>query len=253
MKALVLQVRIGKTDLNSFANESYRKFEEQICIPSIQNWAKKCGYDYKMITESSIAKSPFFKSDPHRFACERLLHLDNQNYDYIIYIDADVYASKHAPIFPVTEGLFICNEHDGDGMWSLNKIDPNSEYSDEFSSHLKTKCYNTGVFSVDPVTGSSIKNYFLTRIENLDNRDMLYADQDIVNAWIIKNNCIELDTKWNYLTMYKQMASRSETSAGFSEHYIKDSEYIDMKSTHFVHFLGLAKTCHTKILKKFKF
>jgi hypothetical protein len=238
-KVLVLQTKIGTADFNNIQSpvmKDYFEFEQKVCIPSVKHWANKCGYDYKMITTSSINDDTFFHNIPHKYASERLMHLSQDEYDYIVYLDTDVFVAKHSPSFPLIPGLSSPTRDFNIDFF--NKIYPDIPYTGQ--KHL-----NSGVFSVDKETGKKITKYFKDRLESGDNRNVEYADQDILNVWQFNNGINRLDRKWNYLLLHFHMLNINNCFEPKSNE-MTSQNYDELKKANFVHFVG-----HSKLLFKF--
>jgi hypothetical protein len=238
-KILVLQIKIGNKDFSNIDGlEKYFEFEKNVCLPSVKNWAKKCGYDYKLITESSIKNNNFFKTEQHKYSSERLMNLYYEDYDYIIYFDADVYVNINAPEFPIIEGFSSVEQ-------PLTKSDWNYRFKGIDSTHLKH--INAGVYSVDKETGKKIFKYFLNRLQSNDNINTTYGDQDILNAWQFKNGCNFLDKKWNYLLWNEHIDPRkcNTNSPHSKEVHVRlllKQNYSNLRNANFIHFAGNVKT-----------
>lgn len=211
MKVCVYQVKIGnQTYLDKFTGtpSNFCVFEKKICMPSVKDWAKWCGYDYRIIASPTIKRNNFFSCDFDWYSSEKIMHVDDSKYDFVIYVDSDVYVHKKER-FPLHQGLSIVEE----------KI-PNERFSENISSVSENLYYNAGVFSVDTNTAKSIKSFFLNYIYTESPKKMEYAEQDILNRWIVQNGCNPLNDEWNYL-MYKNVS--------------------EGKNKNFYHFLGQSK------------
>ena len=238
-KILVIQVKIGNKDFHNRNDlNKYFEFEENVCRPSVISWSKRCGYDYKLITESSIENNNFFKTVQHKYAAERLMHLYHEDYDYIIYIDTDVYVSKNSPKFPINFGLTGVPRYVSQDEWK--QLFPNIKYSNQ-------QYINSGVFCVDKETGKTIFKYFLDRLESGDNSNITYADQDILNAWQFKNGCNIIGQKWNYLLLHNHMLNVSNCFDIKSKEMLEQN-YDLLKESNFIHFVG-----HSKLIYNFFF
>lgn len=237
-KILVLQIKIGNKDFSNIDDlKKYFEFEKNVCLPSVKNWAKKCGYDYRLITKSSIKNNNFFKTEQHKYSAERLMNLYYEDYDYIIYIDTDVYVNINAPEFPIIQGFSSVEQ-------TLTKYEWNHRFKGIDFTHLKY--INAGVYSVDKETGKKIFNYFLNRLQSNDNINTIYGDQDILNAWQFKNECNFLDKKWNYLLWNEHIDPRkNNTNSALSKkvfvRLLLKQNYSNLRNANFIHFVGNTK------------
>jgi hypothetical protein len=238
LKILVIQIKIGNKDFHNIPDtEDYFEFEKSVCIPSVKNWANKCGYDYKMITTSSINDDTFFKTEQHKYSAERLMHLHNDYYDYIIYIDTDILVTENCPKFPIANGLTALVENIPEKLWI--KLFPNIDST-------KHNYLNAGVFSVDKETGKKITKYFKDRLESGDNRNVEYADQDILNAWQFNNSYNKLDDSWNYMLWHKHINpeitnANSRICKEVDIRFLIKQDYTKFREAKFIHFVSDSK------------
>jgi hypothetical protein len=238
MKILVIQIKIGNNDFTNSSNlDKYFEFEKNICLPSVKNWAQRCGYDYKLITESSIENNNFFKTVQHKYSAERLMHLYHEDYDYIIYVDADVYVTDNAMKFPIKNGLLTTTEYIDEKKWNQRFPGIN---------HTNLNYINAGIYSVDKETGKKISKYFLNRLQMNDNKNIVYADQDILNAWQFENGFEKLNDSWNYMLWHKHIDPKEHnTNSGDSRRVeirlLLKQNYSELKNANFIHFVGNTK------------
>ena len=247
-KVLVVQVKIGENDFNNTGDAFFRKIEKKEFIPSVKQWADKCGYDYKLITESSIKNKNFFINLNHCYSSEKLIHIDNSRYEYVIYIDSDIYVSEYTPFFPLCAGLSIIPQRIPEFFKNAKDY-----YTKDFVDNTKRNYFNAGVFCVDIQTGKKIKNYFLNKMAENNRENIFLADQDILNSWIYQNSCNILDEKWNYIVSHNHLPSQVFNSSKNSfcvKEYIKKSPKINLKETYFLHFAGTSKIYTKELLKK---
>lgn len=221
MKILILQIDItkGYIEYNHPSpspwdrKERIRRNIENVFQPSVQSWAKKMSYDYIRIDYhnadyvkafGNLYREPTQETkligddELHcltRFSC---LDLD---YDYILYLDNDIYVHDKCEEFPFKPGISICKDQPF----------PNN-YGKNLKSLAKTQgdtWYSCGVFSVDRTTGIHFKNYVLSLMEKkiLFNNfkypgkiDQLYTNIYCNNNLDILN---ELDITWNNIVNLK--------------------------------------------------
>ena len=250
MKVLVLQVRIGSSDLNALHGTGYstwQKFEQNVCMLSVKKWASKNNYDYKLVTQSSISNIEFFPSNNHRYAAERLMHFNFTEYDYLIYIDSDIFIMNSAPEFNLIPGLSIAKENDGTQKASEWMVDRYTKYLKDF----RKAYYNSGVLCMDKETGHSIYEFFINKLQNHDNTDIEFADQDVINQWIVHNTCNILDQKWNYFARnYLCAPFHDKDFLKKNQKHIQNEDFTNMSQSYFIHFLGESKFFCREMFKK---
>jgi len=257
MKVLVLQVRIGSSDLNALHGVGYntwQKFEQDVCMPSVVKWADKNNYDYKLVTHSSISNLDFFPTNNHRYAAERLMHFNFTKYDYLIYIDSDIFIMNSAPEFNLIPGLSIAKENSGIPVDGTQK---ESEWMvGRYTKYLKAfrkAYYNSGVLCMDKETGANIYKFFINKLLEGDNTDIQFADQDIINQWIVHNKCNILDQKWNHFARnYMCVPFHDKDFLKKNQNYIQTANFTNMDQSYFIHFLGESKFFCREIFKKIK-
>lgn len=213
MKTCVYQIKISDNNyLGKFKKDTknFHVFEKKICIPSVKQWAFECGYDYKLIETPTIKRNGFYTHEADWYASEKLIQAYDEKYDYMIYVDTDIFVRKKEA-FPLIPGLSIVEE----------KI-PDDRFFRTIDDRSKNIYYNSGVFSLDQSTGYSIKSFFLDYINNKSSKGIEYGDQDILNKWILNNGCNSLDDKWNYL-LYNELSLTTNKN--------------------FFHFVGINKQC----------
>lgn len=237
MKVLVYQVRIGTNNIQSDRygtnTGKFWQFEKEACIPSVENWAKRCGYDYKIYTESTILKfnDSFFERPSDFYSAEKMMHLFDENYDYVIYIDSDVYVKPSTKSFPLQKGFSAVVE-----PVSLD------DYLKTFSFTEEPKYFNAGVFSVDYETGKDLHNFFIGKLASGDNNKIVQAEQDIINEWILNNECNELDEKWNYL-LHRYGRESIDILSDF------DNGNLNLSDKNIFHFISEAKVFYRELCK----
>jgi len=225
---LVYQVKIGSENIQSIRHKNptdqYNVFEKKHCIPSVQRWAKKHGYDYKIYKESTIPDQYrcFFPVVCDLYSAEKMMRLGVHSYDWLLYIDADIYVRPEAGPFEFQKGLTIKSE-----------IVEEKTYKRIFGEDFNEKYYyNAGVFSADRDTADSLYNYFIDTISSGDNSRVKEAEQDIINHWIKEHGCNELDEKWNF------MCHQWERTW---DQIIKEPQKYHFKNMNMYHFVSDAK------------
>lgn len=259
-KVLVMQTKIGDNDNYNYNVEEFKKVEKNIFMPSAKEWAKIHGYDYELLTESTIPEHDLFTTKWLRYGGERLNHFDRPEYDYIIHIDTDIFISKNAPEFPLKKGISMVKEKPENidlKYYEENCIDRNI-----IKNYSESGYFNTGVLCIDTETGKKLTDYF-HKIMNLNdpviNNDNWLGDQDITNIWLLNNSDIivnELEQNWNYFIMHTHLPKHDSTIDDFierSKSFITTTEDIDMNKIHFVHFFGPSKFVIKLLLKKLRY
>ena len=210
MKVLVYNCKIGTGSLWSEVyskwdkaeispKEKFYNFEKEVAMPSIERWAKKNGYEYQNYTKSTTPRTGFFtgENDPIGYIVwEKLMRMYNPEYDYVIYLDTDIYVHERAGEFPIQKGLSICPEYDWETEPS-HKI----HYYDVYNADPH-KCHylNAGVFAIDRETAKEYFEWCLERLHKCEVQNTWIFDQDFANVWQIANRerVNYLDNKWNY-------------------------------------------------------
>lgn len=237
MKCCLVTICIGEKYL-----KEYNKFFK----PSQENYAKKCNYDFKILTD-------YIKEPKHPFLIylNKILVCDYQwdkEYDYIIFVDADIVINENTPP--------IHNEYNfGDKIGVVNQSQPtlqarielqkNIGYEVTARDYYKLKSnhdiktahiINTGVLVLQPKKHKLfLRNIFDTYYQkNINNFPKVFAhyEQSVIGYEIQKNNMhFFMNMKWNALwannkyffnTMKKQLLTLQE---------FHDDNY-------FIHFAG---------------
>lgn len=217
MKILVYQVRIGLGNIHSGRmnrnTTDFHRFEQIKCLPSVAAWADRHGYDYKLITKPTLQDNNFFSCDVDRYSAEKMMHLNNDDYDYLVYVDSDVLASDTAGPFPIKDGFSIAREKFGDHMFF--RIFPNE---------IENTYCNAGVFGVDTKTGKKLYKYFLDTVTSGNNGWIEQAEQDIINSWIQKNDYNILDQSWNHMLFRYDVFSNMNIGQNNFFHFIAEAK-----------------------------
>jgi hypothetical protein len=258
MKVLVYQVKIGEksfVDLHTPNRDNisdYNAFEKNICNPSVEAWARKCGYDYKMynLENHTFEETGFFCGDMYPmgyFLSQRIQYIHQDEYDYVIYLDNDIYVNPNAPEFPISDGF--------SGIADFPVV--NDIAREKMAGHYipfpeNYIYFNSGVYGVDKMTGNKIKDYFYSRFnsgESHSDFDSLWCpDQTILNQYFVSSG-----DKINYL---------SKQWNGFLWDYCRDINCPFNKSDvlldqplseiYFYHFLSSTKNDYVDIFDKIK-
>ncbi len=192
-KFLILQIDIA--DGTQWGDKKTIDPIRDLFIPSVKNYSDKHGYKHLLITESRYEKEfgnfDFLATKTKHYSFERYFHFNN-DYDYTIYIDNDVY------IYPDSQPLFefsgLCNVREPEGNSSLlfrevNNLDTSYGY------------YNSGVTFCDNKTAKKLSKYMIDRMLNKERAKGKNSDNMLLNEFIINNktNFLELGCEWNYM------------------------------------------------------
>tara|TARA_B100001142_G_C14031882_1_gene538474 strand:- start:192 stop:677 length:486 start_codon:yes stop_codon:yes gene_type:complete len=156
-KYLVLQIDIGAG--TQWGNEKTINPIRDIFIPSVKQYCKKHQYKYSLIKESTYEKKygqfDFLATRTKHYSFERYFHFEN-DYDFTIYIDNDVYIYADAEPFPEFKGLRNVREPEGSSaniFRKANCLDHNFGY------------FNSGVTFCDKQTAKQLADYMINRLK----------------------------------------------------------------------------------------
>lgn len=191
--------------------DKYLQEYNKLFRPSQEKYAKKCGYDFKVITE--YIDGPIH---PHMITMQKWLVCDynwNTEYDFIIFIDADIIINENTPTIhneyefgnkiglvnqsqPSLQARLLCQKHKG------YEVTANDYYKKYVGVDFKNveHIINSGVLVLQP-------KYHKTILRSLYN---IYKTNRINNQWhyeqatlgyeIQKNNMhYFMNMKWNAL------------------------------------------------------
>ncbi len=224
-KFLILQIDIGEG--TQWGSKNTINPIREVFIPSVKKYCKKFQYDYSIITKSSYEeKYPNFdflaKKNKH-YSFERYFHFNN-DYDYTIYIDNDVYVFSDAEPLPEFVGLRNAREPEGNSSKIFREV---NNLQDSYGY------YNSGVTFCDNSTAKKLSNYMIDRLNNKIRPKGKNSDNMLLNEFIIENKEIftEIGNEWNYMP------------------FLPNSKII--KKPNFFHFVGiLGKKLINKLQEK---
>ncbi|MDB4860177.1 hypothetical protein OAI01_01300 [Alphaproteobacteria bacterium] len=212
-KYLILQVDIGSG--TQWGDDRTINPIREIFIPSVESYCKKFNYKHLVITESLYEKKftnfDFLATKKKHYSFERYFHFDN-DYEYTIYLDNDVYIYPDSQPLPEFTGLRNAREAEANSskvFREVNHLDNSYNY------------YNSGVTFCDRSTAKLISNYMLYRMENKIIAKGKNSDNMLLNEFILENKKIfnEMGNEWNYMP--------------FSPSFTK------IKKPNFFHFVGM--------------
>ena len=224
-KFLILQIDIGVG--TQWGNENTINPIREVFIPSVKKYCKKFQYDYSIITKSSYeekyANFDFLATKNKHYSFERYFHFNN-DYDYTIYIDNDVYVFSDAEPLPEFVGLRNAREPEGNSSKIFREV---NNLQDSYGY------YNSGVTFCDNSTAKKLSNYMIDRLNNKIRAKGKNSDNMLLNEFIVENKEIftEIGNEWNYMP------------------FLPNSKII--KKPNFFHFVGiLGKEIINKLQEK---
>jgi len=141
--------------------------------------------------EKTYATFDFLATKSKHYSFERYFHFDN-NYDYTIYIDNDIYIYPDADRLPEIKGLANVREPEGNSsrvFREANNLDNSFGY------------YNSGVTFCENLVAKKLSNYMIKRLEKKQRAKGKNSDNMLLNEFIIENQNIfyEIGNEWNYM------------------------------------------------------
>ena len=189
---IIIQIDIGAG--TQWGNKDTINPIRDVFIPSVKKYCNKFQYDYFLVKESSYENKfdfDFLATKNKHYSFERYFHFDN-NYDYTIYIDNDVYIYPDSEPLPEFHGLRNVREPEGNSskiFRDVNKLDNSYRY------------FNSGVTFCDNLTAKTLSKYMIDRLEKKIRAKGKNSDNMLLNEFIIENKKIfkELGCEWNYM------------------------------------------------------
>jgi len=192
--------------------DNYIKQYNNLFRQSHEDYAKKCGYDFKVITD--YIDNP---AHPSLISLKKIIVCNyswDKEYDYIIFIDADIIINSETPT--------IHNYYDfGDKIGVVNQSQPNLEarlitqkhkgYEVTAKEYYKLKSghnietdhiINTGVLVLQPKKHKDFLQNIFNKYYNkqINNIAGFHYEQSVIGYEIQKNNLhFFMDMKWNAL------------------------------------------------------
>ena len=188
-------IQIDIADGTQWGDANTNKFIRQICIPSVQRYCQKYGYEYQLITESKyekeIGKFDFLATKLKHYSFERYFHFHNPDKS-TIYIDNDIYIFNEADPLPPIKGLMNVREPEGNSskiFREVNNLPPDIPY------------YNSGVIMADKDNSKKLSEYMINRLLTYKRAKGKNTDNMMLNEYLIENEIEfnELGCEWNYM------------------------------------------------------
>ncbi len=192
-KYLILQIDIGNG--TQWGESKTADPIRELFIPSVKKYCEKFNYDYLLVKESEYEKKygkfDFLATKLKHYSFERYFHFNN-NYDYTVYIDNDIYIYPDADRLPEFSGLGNVREPEGNSskiFREVNNLDETFGY------------YNSGVTFCDRNVAKKLSSYMIGRLEKKNRPKGKNSDNMLLNEFIIENENIfnEIGSEWNYM------------------------------------------------------
>lgn len=195
MKKKFLIIQIDINEGTQWGNKKTINPIREIFIPSVAEYCSKHGYDYSLIKESVYEQKygtfDFLATKNKHFSFERYFHFDN-DYEYTIYIDNDVYVYPDAQALPHINGLANVREPEGNSSRIFREV---NNLGDKYGY------FNSGITFCNKKTAKKLSAYMINRLENKERAKGKNSDNMLLNEFIIDNRTIfnELGSEWNYM------------------------------------------------------
>jgi hypothetical protein len=232
--------------------DSYLKQYDSLFRSSQEAYAKKCGYDFQVITDYiSEPRHPHLVSFNKVLVCN---YNENKNYDYIIFIDADILINPNTPPIhtaydfgdkigvvnqsqPTLEARLLCQKKKGFEVTAKEYYKLKSNH-DIDTDHI----INTGLLVIQPrkhkeFLQSIFDKYSFTQINH---KSGFHYEQSCIGYEIQKNNLfLFMDMKWNALWgnnkyYYNMLIPSMKKNATIKNLCLQDF----FNSNYFIHLAG---------------
>ena len=196
-KYLVLQIDIGPG--TQWGKKQTINPIREVFMPSVKKYCQKFNYDYLLVKKSNyqkiIGEFDFLPSKNKHYAFERYFHFNN-DYDYIIYLDNDVYVYLDAEPLPEFKGVRIAREPESSSsilFREANNLDNSYGY------------FNSGVIFCDNSSAKILQEYMIGRAKKKIKAKGKNTDNMMVNEFILKNKelFLEIGSQWNYMPFFE--------------------------------------------------
>lgn len=224
MKVCLVTIAIGETYYTKFLH---------IFMRSQFEYAKRMGYDYKIINKSiGDVQTPATISLEKQLLCSQSWA---QDYDFLIFLDADILVSRDAPPIHI-----LCKDTDKIGVvdemcqptreersalqirngwektateyYSLCQLDLNTEY-----------IYNTGVLVFQPKKHAEFCRMIYVKYKERQKTHprKYHYEQAVANyEYQTADMCLSLDSKWNAVwSLHKETTYRGVLADFMKENY----------------------------------
>ena len=158
-------------------------------------YCKKYHYDYSLVKKISdrakYGNFDFLDTKEKHYSFERYFHFNN-DYDYTIYLDNDIYVFPDAEPLPKFEGLRNVKEPEGNSSKKFRKF---------YNLDNSYSYFNSGVTFCDNFTAKKLSNYMISRLDKKIRAKGKNTDNMMLNEFIIENKQTfkEIGCEWNYM------------------------------------------------------
>ena len=192
-KYLIIQIDIGPG--TQWGNKETINPIRNIFIPSVKKYCKKYQYDYSLIkkisNEARYGNFDFLDTKEKHYSFDRYFYFNN-DYDYTIYLDNDIYVFPDADPLPEFKGLGNVREPEGNSSKKFRKF---------YNLDNSFVYFNSGVTFSDNLTAKKLSKYMISRLDKKDRAKGKNTDNMMLNEFIIENKEIfnEIGPEWNYM------------------------------------------------------
>lgn len=238
VKVLLVTLAIGDKYLQIY-NALFRESQEA--------YAKRCGYDFKVITDFISGHSAVPTRHASLISFNKILVCSqdfSKDYDYIVFVDADIIISKHAPPIHTSyiwsDKIGIVNEYSQPtpelriqlqkkNGWEASA----SEYYNLVGLDINTRMVlNSGVLVMQPEKHAQILLDIYNKYANsaINNARGFHYEQSCIGYELMKNDMYYImPNKWNVVwALYRDVAWYPKG--------LLDAYY----DNYFIHFAGKA-------------
>ena len=230
MKVLLITLAIGDKYLQIY-NLLFRKSQEE--------YARRYGYDFKIITNFLSSNTDLSTPHPHLISFQKILVCSqpfSSKYDYIIFIDADIIINKNAPslhnIIDYGDKIGIVDEYSQPTPKLRIQLQKQNNWEDNATDYYKLagldlhtdKVLNTGVLVMQPAKHAGflldIYNKYARMAIN-HSRGFGYEQSCIGYELQKTNNYVLLDNKWNALwVLYRDTKWYTDLQEMYNSNYL---------------------------------
>lgn len=246
-KVLIVTIALGEKYIAQY-NNTFRESQEA--------YARKNGYDFKVVTD--FLETELSGRHTGTISFQKILVGNepwSQQYDKIVYLDADVFVNIDAPpIHSIDTGdkIGMVNEYYQPSYeerlaiqkrkgWEANPTEYYKLASEEFVLDTD-KVLNTGVFIIQPrIHKDFLYGIYAKHVANaIDHPRKFHFEQSAIGYEIQKHNMYHLlDNKWNAIWVINLLAEGKPKSM-----------YEFYKDNYFLHFAGGTGTSQIPALRR---